>query len=37
MSDGQCCNQENGILWMEKNGLRLVIHPPRQKDTCDLR
>jgi hypothetical protein len=31
MSDGQCWNQENGIHWMEKDGLRLVIHPPSAK------
>ena len=28
MSEGQRWNQQNGMLWMEKGGLRLVIHLP---------
>lgn len=28
MNEGLRWNQQNGMLWMEKDGLRLVIHPP---------
>jgi hypothetical protein len=31
MSNGQRWNQQNGTLWMEKDGLRLVIHLPSAK------
>jgi hypothetical protein len=28
MSEGQRWNRQNGMLWMEKDGFRLVIHLP---------
>jgi hypothetical protein len=31
MSEGQRWNQQNGMLWMEKDGLRLVVHLPSAK------
>ena len=31
MSEGQRWNQQNGMLWMEKDGFRLVIHLPSAK------
>ena len=31
MIEGQRWNQQDGMLWMEKDGLRLVIHPPSAK------
>jgi hypothetical protein len=31
MSDSQRWNQQNGMHWMEKDGLRLVVHLPSGK------
>ena len=31
MSEGQRWNQQNGMLWTEKDGLRLVVHLPSAK------
>jgi hypothetical protein len=31
MSEGQRWNEQTGILWMERDGLRLVIHLPPVK------
>ena len=31
MSEGQHWNKQAGMLWMEKDGLRLVIHLPLAK------
>jgi hypothetical protein len=31
MSEAQRWNEHDGILWMEKHGLRLVVHLPSSK------
>ena len=31
MSEGQHWNHQNGMLWLERDGLRLVIHLPSAK------
>jgi hypothetical protein len=31
VSEDQRWNQQNGMLWMEKDGIRLVIHQPSAK------